>query len=175
MLVPQLELDFQKELHNSKAIYVAVALMKQYGLNLIEKAAPAECKRKYILGVTLPTSPNVLADLLKKKEKFPVRYGTRIFDGKSNFHPKVYIVVKPDDSICCFVGSANATQGGFNNNVEMNIKIVDQSLCKEILKWFEEIYSHGKEYDVDFINEYKVVFIKNNQLQNTQASNLEIY
>ena len=39
------------------------------------------------------------------------------------FHPKLYIVERPEDQCCFVVGSSNLTESGFERNIELNLAI----------------------------------------------------
>ena len=82
----------------------------------------------------------------------------QIFAEKECFHPKLYLVRKKDNTFSALVGSANLTNGGLNNNIELTTYITDQDVCKSILKWFNEIYKQGKPLTTTFVEQYQVEF-----------------
>lgn len=91
-MLEYLETDLLKNLKDAKSISIAVALIKDYGFNLIENSLPKNCKRKYLVGIHLPTPPDILRRLLDLKNDNPNDISARIYDSRENYHPKVYLI-----------------------------------------------------------------------------------
>src|SRR5690242_12568600 len=112
-LVPHLHSEIIPVLKKAKEFRVAVALMNEYVLDILEESLPLDCERKYLVGVNLPTHPAVLERLLSLRQTLP-NFQAKIYKAKENYHPKVYIIRdKADGSYATFLGSANATRGGW--------------------------------------------------------------
>lgn len=139
-----------QEIQDADEIWVAVALLNSGGLNFLLKNLKAGCKQNYLIGVDLPTDPVALKRLYGLK----LNSNSRLYTDKKNFHPKVYLIRK-NDAYCAFVGSANCTNGGLFNNVELTIHFTEQETCEELLNWFLEHFYASKELTEEFIKKYQ--------------------
>ena len=173
MVTPNLFSAISIHLQEASELYVAVALLKDFGLNFIETTIPEDCKRKYLVGIHLPTSPNALRSLLQFQTQKPMCIEAKIYDGGEVYHPKVYIIKKQSNEWVAFIGSSNATHGGLATNVEMNIFITDQQQCQQLTDWFKDIYVKGIFFDEDYIKKYEIAFIRNRNFSSTQKSNID--
>lgn len=167
-MIQHLEQEIKIELGNAIKVYVAVALMKEYGYNHISETIPANCECHFVLGVDLPTSPNVLEELFQKESE---THKTRIFGNSENYHPKVYLIEKANGELVAFVGSANATKGGWTHNVELNIRINDPIETKKIKSWFWEQFDRSNALTERFINDYRNVYSRNRSYRSIIRSN----
>lgn len=172
-MLPHLETSLLQNLSNAEEVFIAVALMKSYGLNAIEEAMPENCSRKYLVGIHLPTPPDILRKILKLQENNPGKVFAKVHNSEQNYHPKVYIIKKKDGELIAFIGSANATYGGFNKNVEMNVAITNQVDCTNLQIWFDNIFRAGSFYNEDYISRYEIAYKRNRSLAATQASNID--
>lgn len=144
--------ELKSELKNAEEIWVAVGLLNNAGLEFIINAIPETCEMNFIVGINLPTEPKALSKLLT----YNIKYGTtaKISTDKF-FHPKVYIIRK-NNELTAFVGSANSTNGGFKENIEMSLQTKDHKICSELIQWFEQaLLPNTKQITVDFIKDYK--------------------
>lgn len=168
-IIPNLETHLLRELQHATEINIAVALIKDYGLKLIEENVSATCNRRYLLGLDLPTPPKVLYRLLNiRKRGIPIE--SRIHE-EVTYHPKVYIIKKNDDRYVAFIGSANATLGGLVGNREMNVMLTDQTECKELLSWFNNLFNESKDFNEERVKIYEYTYKKNAAFRATQRSN----
>lgn len=170
-MIENLESELLPHLREAIEIHVAVALMKHHGLETLEKSVPEECFRKYLVGTHLPTPPEILQRLLELESHDGTNISSRVHISHSNYHPKVYIIRKKNDRFIAFIGSANATKGGFNGNVEMSTAIEDQERCKQLLAWFEKLFGNSSKLSQDFIERYKAKYVRNKQLESAQRAN----
>src|SRR5690606_16717789 len=90
---------------------------------------------------------------MQSKEKKGL-FECAVYKSDFNFHPKVYLI-KSNDEYVAFVGSANLTDGGFENNVELNYKISNQADCLDILNWFNSLFKEGYPLTDENIDEYE--------------------
>lgn len=171
-MIEHLENELASLLKSARRLSIAVALMKDYGLNVIENNAPASCERRYLLGIDLPTTPSVLRELLNLSTTFGGTVKCKVFRTLQNYHPKVYIIETKDGEVVAFVGSANATNGGLKYNVEMNIRVVDQIECNQLLSWFDTLFISSIELNKTFLDDYETVYRRNKSLALTQKSNI---
>jgi HKD family nuclease len=172
-MLQYLKTDLVSNLKEAKAVSVAVALIKEYGFNIIESNLPENCTRRYLVGINLPTPPNILRRFLTLKSNFPAEIEAKIYKAKENYHPKVYLIEKEDGSLIAFVGSANATKGGFTHNIEMSFAITDQGDCIKLTNWFNTLFNSAKQYDDVYIDKYETTYNRNRALASTQKSNVD--
>lgn len=173
-MIEYIEAELVANLQNAKSILIAVALMKEYGFKTIEDNLPDTCKRKYLIGIHLPTPPNILRKLLQLQQTKPNDVATKVYDANENYHPKAYLIEKNSGDLIAFIGSANATRGGFSHNIEMSVAITDQSNCIKIKEWFNSLFQTAKHYDETFIEMYEVAYKRNKSLAATQKSNIDV-
>jgi len=134
-------LKISTELNNllpkANEVWIACATISKYGLNLIQDRLRANAKLKILVGIDLPTSPEVLYELKKLNNSEEIE--AKLFFNKEKFyHPKLYII-KSDSEISAIVGSGNCTMGGLENNLEISIRIDDSETCEKLIKkgtWF---------------------------------------
>ena len=147
--------SFTEELKQAVEAWFALALVSEEGYSFLQAILPDECKQYFLVGVNLPTSPIVLRHLQRNKE-----FHSRIFKSSQTFHPKLYLVKKKNGKFVAFVGSSNATTGGFENNIEINYKIEDQKHCFELKDWFEKLYDQSNEIDDSFLRRYEEIYLR---------------
>ena len=172
-MLAYLEKDLIINIKNAKSLSIAVALINNYGLKIVEENVPKNCHREYLIGIHLPTPPDVLRKLLELGNDFSNKVETRLYNSQENYHPKVYLIEKESGDLIAFVGSANATRGGLRHNIEMSVSITDQSQCLMLKDWFNQLFLKSKKYDEEFVKQYEYVYRKNRSLSSTQKSNIE--
>jgi HKD family nuclease len=133
-------------------IWIAVALLNLQGFDFISKTIKSNCKINFIGGIDLPTDPAALENVLSLKTKYKHTVSAYILT-KEIFHPKVYII-SSKNRLKSFVGSANCTNGGLDNNIEMTVEIDDQETSKQLLEWFLKIQNKSQILTTDFIADY---------------------
>jgi HKD family nuclease len=169
-LSDKLFLELKVELKNAQEIWVAVGLLNNVGLEFILKAIPESCELNFIVGVNLPTDPKALTKLLKYNIEF---VSTAQISTDKFFHPKVYIIRKGSE-LTAFVGSANATNGGFKDNIEMSIQIKDSIICNKLIDWFEKtLLPKSEQITPDFIKAYKPKYDKRMKRQKQDQNEIK--
>ena len=172
-IISRLSDDLKTELKTANEIWVAVGLLNLNGLEFILKTIPSKCKMHFIACVDLPTDPKALTRLLSLKLKQNITANILI---QEFFHPKVYII-KSNKRITAFVGSANCTNGGLKENIEMSIQSKEQEVCKELIYWFEkELMPNSQPLTSDFIKDYKPKYdnrIKKRRKENEQINDFK--
>lgn len=151
-IVTKLSDPLLADLKAADEIWVAVALMSFDGLNFILNNLKPYCRQNYLIGLDLPTDPKALKKLNELQLKSDLK--VQLYTEKDCFHPKVYIT-KKKNSYSAFVGSANCTNGGLFNNVELTTHTSDQDICGQLVKWFEKYYKIGKPLTTTFIEQYQ--------------------
>lgn len=136
MIVTNLKSDFEELLVTANEIWFAVALIKESTYDFIQDIINEDCKQNYLVGIDLPTNPKVLRNLQSMLKNG--LFEAAIYKSKFNYHPKVYLF-KENDSFTAFIGSSNLTDGGLEDNVELNYKITNQEDSLSILDWFNTL------------------------------------
>lgn len=168
-IIEHLHDELLANVKQASEIYIAVALCKSSSLDILKKAKSSS-SIKIVTGTYLPTPPDVL-ESLKKLYQENARVYVR---EKGVFHPKVYLF-KIKESFVGYISSANLTQGGLSENVELSYKINNPSDCKKILEWFDCIFADASPITNTFIKEYRTYFEKWNkkeELQQRDFSNI---
>lgn len=156
-IVNKLSSNLLVHIKTADEIWVAVALMSIEGLRFLIDNLKSSCRQNYLIGVDLPTDPIALKKLNELQLKFEIN--VRLHTENECFHPKLYLL-KKNNNYVAFVGSANCTNGGLFNNVELTICINDQPTCIQLYKWFEVLFNAGKSLTTKFIDQYTLNFLQ---------------
>ncbi len=149
-ITTKLSVNLKNAFKTADEIWVAVALLNLQGFEFIAGTIKKDCKINFIGGIDLPTDPLALTKLLSLKAKQTV---SAYMFTKETYHPKVFIT-KTGNELKSFIGSANATNGGLNNNIEMTIEIDNQEISKQLLDWFSKTQDNSQILTTDFIADY---------------------
>lgn len=136
-------------LNTASEVYIASALINRAGFNFIKSNIPDGCVQSYVVGIDLPTSPDVL------QEMFDRQLNSRIFRSNQTYHPKVYLIRCNDGTLHAFVGSSNTTNGGLYTNVEMSIKASDET-AEDLMIWYRNLYNTAFIINQQFIDRYRL-------------------
>ena len=145
----------QSELKSAKSVWIASAMISSSGWGFLKKNIPQTAKKYFLLGIDLATAPSVFEDLILQPT-----ISSRILETAYTYHPKVYIVERNNGILTAFIGSSNTTTWGLEKNVEMNYQVHDQDECKELINWFNSLYSNGYLITEEFIKAYKTEYAK---------------
>tara|TARA_R110002051_G_scaffold58469_1_gene107687 strand:- start:4175 stop:5452 length:1278 start_codon:yes stop_codon:yes gene_type:complete len=167
--VIRLKSEFEKLVRNAEEILVATAMMSDYGLSQFNERNE-DCLFQVLVGIDLPTQPSALQRMYNDEIE------VRVHNVKGQFfHPKVYLFNK-GEKWTAFVGSGNCTMGGIERNIEMSIKVEDESTIKELIHWFGIYYDkHSQELTQDFIDDYTVMFNSRKELENDLTSKIKCF
>jgi len=155
-LVLKLDTFFINELKSVSECWIASAMITKDALNDIRQYLNKNTIQKYIVGIGLPTPPEALKELFSiNNEK---TCSSRIYLKKNLFHPKAYLFKKSNGNYIAYLGSANLTNPGLKLNTELGIKITDQVICEEILKWFERYFNMSYAITLEFIKRYESTY-----------------
>lgn len=148
--------DLKNLLKDCDEIWIAVAMISDYGFDFIQTHINKAAKQNYLVGVGLPTSPSVLEKFkdLNQNGNF---YSKIYYKNNELFHPKVY-VFRHNENLTSFVGSGNCTYGGFEKNIEFSIKTSDRKFIEGQLKWYNSLFKHSILITDDFLTSYKELF-----------------
>lgn len=150
-IVENLKLELISELNKADEVWIAVALITSTGFDFLQGELKKGCSQNYLIGINLPTEPEVLKKLYKLEIKNEIK--SRVYAGKSFYHPKVYLI-KKSDTYVAFVGSANCTISGISKNIELSYKIENQIECEKLIEWFDKSNKDAFSLKKSFIEEY---------------------
>jgi len=136
-----------KELKNSQVVTLAVAFLKQSGLNMlkadIEKALRRNVKFELYIGLSFGTTDaSALEDLIQLSKKTGQIELYLLFP-KSNitFHPKVWLF-ENGNNVNIISGSANLTKGGLSTNHECSLQTKvtkTDAIYQQLKQYFEDL------------------------------------
>ena len=155
MISKKLKLGLELLLPDAEHLWAAVALVKESAFDFLQTNLKTDCIQHYLVGIDLPTPPSVLRMLQSKQLKGA--FECAIYKTSFNFHPKVYLI-KIGETYTAFIGSSNLTNGGFENNIELNYKINNQEDCISILNWFNSLFKEGFPLSDENISAYESQF-----------------
>ena len=139
MISTRLINDLEPYLQDAEEVWVAVALMKDGGLDELIRLIKGGAKLHFLVGIDLPTSATALRSL-QKMQSTDVLAG--IIQDTETFHPKLYII-KTSKVLVSFVGSANLTFGGLINNTELSLKTLDPETNYNLIAWFRQKFTES--------------------------------
>ena len=126
-----------EELAGADELCIAVALMSDSGLDKILDAKPEDCTMRVVVGVDLPTAPDVLRRLRELRDS---GVDAKVhLDEKLFFHPKLYLISKKGRTHA-FIGSGNCTSGGLSTNLELSVAITEPQDAAELLAWVNRLF-----------------------------------
>ncbi|AEE50141.1 phospholipase D family protein [Haliscomenobacter hydrossis] len=166
--------ELKQLLPKAEEIWIAVAVMSDYGMNVIQENTNPHAKKNILVGIDLPTPPSVLKRLqgLQNEGKANVKY---FYRKDQFFHPKLY-VVKTNGALTAIVGSGNCTEGGLEKHLELSVKTVDQGLCQYLLeKYFNIYFKIGEPITSEFIEDYEVLFESRKEREKQDKQELTIF
>lgn len=150
MIVEDLETELKEHLPEALEVYMAIALANKETTQRTINKISDNVKQRILVGVDLPTSVDALEFLKHKQDNNKNFEGGIFYDEQRNFHPKVYLIRKQEGWVA-LIGSANLTQGGLLNNIELSYRILNQQECQDILNWFNKLF-----YDCYPINDVNI-------------------
>lgn len=164
-IVTKLSESLSLVLNTADELWIAVGLMNLQGLDFIFKHAPSSCNMNILLGIDLPTEPRVFKRLHELQLRTTLN--VRLYSDKEYYHPKIYLV-KKDGGLSGFVGSANCTNGGLYNNVELCVRIQNREDCSKLRDWFNSLYILATPLTNDFIKKYSEDFAERKRRRNEE-------
>lgn len=139
-----LKCKFLERLRGAKFARIAVAWITSAGLAEQIGDAGRTKEVRLLVGVSdFITSPKALAVLLKSGCKLAIA------PESPKFHAKVFVFGGEQNDVC-WVGSANLTESGFSNNIEL----VHEFESLDLREWYERVWSCGKSIDQEWIDRY---------------------
>jgi HKD family nuclease len=155
--------QFRSELAASKEFDLAMALISEDGLRLIEDALVSFLRRKgrcrILFGIDLATTPDAIARLIELRDAHPDALDLRYFRSKdvSEFHAKFAIFRRSGGKATAIIGSANLSGRGFGENIEASVLVDDRTTVESLADFFEELFEgyQGEEVDRKWLAGYR--------------------
>jgi len=150
---------------NSGDLTIAVAFLKMSGLKIIRKdiqsIVDSGIKITFIAGLNFyQTEPNALLELLtfiKRNKNFKLYICS---NKNKTFHPKLYLSEK-NKSFIAIIGSANMTNGGFDDNFELSSIIkgdLSESVFSDLKYYIKDLVDQSEEANHLILSQYKNKF-----------------
>ena len=155
MVITNLDEYLLPALDGAQEVWISVALVTQDGYERLQPLL-APLRQHYLIGTDLPTDPSVLRSILAQLPAGRIHARMPSFPGH-HFHPKVYIV-KKDDQLRAFVGSANLTGPGLHLNHEMSFTVTEQDQCQALLQWFDTLFDQSFPLNETNLAAYEAVY-----------------
>ena len=168
----KLSSELNQILNECDEIWIAVALISDNGFKYIQENINKSAKQNFLVGIGLPTSPKVLAEL-KDKEGNGLFLSKIYHKPKMLFHPKVYLI-RSNNKLTAYVGSGNCTDGGLDKNLELSVKTDEQDFCNSLLTWFNNLFKFGIPITDDFLQSYSLLFERRMERMEQDKSELSI-
>lgn len=163
LLVENIVNVFEYQSKRSDEIYISSAFFSHR--MLLNKWIESQKKLKILVSLRYPTDPDLLRDLLhKKNNEIQIR-----FLG-SNFHSKFYFFRKKGKDVAAILGSSNFTNGGIIHNIETNILIVNDAALEELRNHFIDLWNTAALLSPQDVLAYQSVY-KSYILQYTEIQN----
>ena len=165
----KLNVEFLKIASSATETYIAVGMATDKMFSFAERNLNQSKVFKVVIGVHMPTPPDVMEKLwgLKSDGRLTVGIFTERF-----FHAKMYLFYLKDQWIA-FVGSGNLTDGGWRGNEELFVKINDQDNCLALLEQFKTWETKSLPITQEFLTAYAKSFEINKGLENQKRKNIE--
>lgn len=156
-----------EDLRDARGLSIAVAYAKQSALGTVDLEGWAREDRTLRLVAGTDFALTELR-LLRRLEPRP-GVACRVFHSLtgSNFHPKLYVIDKPDRRIA-YIGSSNLTLGGLRGNIEANVRIeaaLSTREAKEPIAMFTDLFE--SEFSTPLTAEFEARY---NELQEQQRA-----
>jgi len=148
--------DLKTDLENCDEMWIATAMISDNGFKYIQNYTNGWAKQNYLIGINLPTSPEVLR-LLKDLNHQKLIKSKICQRTDKLFHPNAYIF-RNNDKLIAYVGSGSCIDGGLDKIIELTIKIECQEFCETLIEWFKNLYRFSNEITEEFLVAYEALF-----------------
>ncbi len=157
----------QSALERSRDVRIAVAFLSQSGLDRVwpplQKVLQTGGAVEFLVGLDATvTEPQALWHLYETSRASQLALYCYTDPGTASlYHPKLYLM-RNDADVVAIVGSSNLTQGGLEDNVEVNM-VIQASLETEIISDLYGVYNrlkfdpHRVEPDEEFLELYEAL------------------
>lgn len=157
------------------SVGIAVAFVKSSGWQLLENLATDILVRngtiQIIFGLDFRTTePRAIRDIMSMCSENVGQANCLAFsdfrvaqNDTPAFHPKIYLLEKPQRKLAFSVGSSNLTRGGLRSNVEVNFTAVTHKqapLATQVSRIFQSLLQEPTAFEPDgeFLQDYEQVY-----------------
>lgn len=165
----------REQAQDAVSLGIAVAFVKSSGWQLIERLAADILRRngtlQIIFGLDFRTSePRAIRDIMGLcSQNAAQAYCLAFSDFRvvqtdtPAFHPKIYLLEKPQRKLAFSVGSSNLTRGGLRRNVEVNFTAITRKqapLAAQVSQIFRSLLEERTAFEPDngFLQDYEQVY-----------------
>lgn len=173
--------DLDTELRTAESICIATAFARESGWRIVRDAIlDGAAHVRIVTGLyCCHTQPELLEEWQTitgrvKRPHFEARLHLHETDLNQElvFHPKVFIVSRPDRTCFAIVGSGNLTAGGLQTNVECALYTSEVAQVADLREWFEDAYERSTPLSPQIIDDYRLTYeaakLPNRKIQSMQ-------
>ncbi len=167
-IASKLSIEFSKISKRVTKCYIAVGMITDHMFDFTMRQMDSCEDFRIVCGVHMATTPTVMRKLQAQTESNKIQSGvyTKLF-----FHAKLYLF-QTGNEWAAFVGSGNFTDGGWQGNEELFVKISNQKSCLTLLDKFHEWAGVAEPITDNFIDLYSQNFISNSHLEKEKNKNI---
>ena len=167
----------ENELARASRFYFATALITKSGLDLLHSSIDGVLARgghgSVLFGVDLPSDPHAIETLCAIQTQYKETFELRRFQsGRTFFHPKLSVFLRPGGGKIAIIGSSNLTGGGLDTNYEMNMLVDDEKIVRQLLDCFEEHFrgAHARKVDGRWLDQYRRLWAERAKTEQRQRA-----
>jgi len=153
--IKNIENEVQTLFKRSENVSIAVAFLKNSGMELIKKSI--EESKNNGTKISIVTGLDFgITDSESLRELLDMGISCNVINDV-NYHPKMYIFETGEDNATMIVGSSNLSKGGLSTNYEANILVtgkVSESPIKDAIEYFSNIQLRSVPIDEKIIDLY---------------------
>lgn len=164
-----LTIEFSQIARQIRTAKIAVGMITSEKFEFFMRGLPPDAQVSIICGVHMPTPPGLMQRMKELIDEG--RISAKVYAEKF-FHPKLYLFEVQDGWIA-FVGSGNFTNGGWQANKELFVKVTDNSVIEQLNGSFDDWYAVAKPIDDRFLALYAQSFRENAANYTQQKANID--
>lgn len=166
-IASKLSIEFSKISKRVTKCYIAVGMITDHMLDFAIRQMEFCTDCHILCGVHMATTPSVMRKLQVQTNSNKIKSGVYT---KRFFHSKLYLFQIGHEWVA-FVGSGNFTDGGWQGNEELFVKITNQKSCTALYEKFN-IWAVATEPITDnFIDLYSQNYFSNAHLEKEKNKN----
>jgi hypothetical protein len=165
----KLSIEFNKIAPYVEKAYIAVGLITHKKFDFGMRKLKDRKHIHVLCGVHMATPPTVMRALKELTDAGEISSGVYT---KAYFHSKLYLFDTLQGWIA-FVGSGNFTDGGWFQNEELFVRIVDQQTCLQLKDKFDQWVKDSKMIDDQFLEAYEQSFVKTERIEADKKKHIQ--
>lgn len=152
-----LTVEFNAIARRIRTAKIAVGMITSDKFEFFLRSVPRTADIRVICGVHMATPPAVMQRLKALTDTGSIY--AQVFTGRF-FHPKLYLFELDNEQIA-FVGSGNFTNGGWQANKELFVKVTEPVVMQQLVDVFREWQTAAKPINDRFLALYAQSFREN--------------